>query len=194
MTSTAARSWLLMVLLAALLAACGASAVASPSAMSASMPAATPAATTTAEHGAPDLEAMLPATIAGLATTRTSVSGLPSTAGTTTFPPTHDGMAGMLALVNKTPADLQYAMATTSADPSAPVIYVVHVRGVEAGLVAWMSGVSHASLSEVTVGGKRVQVQPGLEATYVIYEKGELLFLIQDLPVADQPAVLAALP
>lgn len=207
--------------LALIVAACGSSSSASPSA-AATQPAAPsqaantdqPAATddgagatdqpaATDDNGgpgisftpgsAPDLEAMLPATVNGVAFTRTSFSGgsLPAS-----IPLSSDQMSKLLSDNGKTINDFSWAMATPT-DTSAGTVFVIaiQVKGVDGAKVAEAFGGSDSGMKPATVGGKQVQQAGAGGVGAVLYVKGDTAFYILNMGNATlTEGIVAALP
>ena len=156
---------------ALLLAACGGSASPAPSAAAsaASVPAASvPAASdqpSATDNGsapnvslspgsAPELEAMLPSTVNGVAFARTSFGGAAMPAG---MPIGSGDLATFLQQNGKTLADVNIAMATpTDAAKAATFVMAFQVKGVDGAKLADALGATTGNdLTKATVGGKQ---------------------------------------
>jgi hypothetical protein len=201
---------------ALLLAACGGSASPAPSsaASAASTPAAsTPAATEPAATdqpsatdsgsgpgvslspgSAPDLEAMLPSSVNGVAFVRTSFGGAAMPAG---IPIGSSDLATFLQQNGKTLADVNIAMATpTDTAKLATFVMAFQVKGVDGTKLAQTLGATSGSdLTATTVGGKKV-LQAGITGMgVVLYVKGDVVFYVLALGETSlTDGILAALP
>jgi hypothetical protein len=203
---------------ALLLAACGGSASPAPSAAAsaASVPAASdqPSATDQAsasdqpsatDNGsapnvslspgsAPELEAMLPSTVNGVAFARTSFGGAAMPAG---MPIGSGDLATFLQQNGKTLADVNIAMATpTDTAKAATFVMAFQVKGVDGAKLADALGATTGNdLTKATVGGKQV-LQAGISGMgVVLYVKGDVVFYILALGETSlTDGILAALP
>ena len=203
---------------ALLLAACGGSASPAPSAAAsaASVPAASdqPSATDQAsatnqpsatDNGsapnvslspgsAPELEAMLPSTVNGVAFARTSFGGAAMPAG---MPIGSGDLATFLQQNGKTLADVNIAMATpTDTAKAATFVMAFQVKGVDGAKLADALGATTGNdLTKATVGGKQV-LQAGVSGMgVVLYVKGDVVFYILALGETSlTDGILAALP
>jgi len=201
---------------ALLLAACGGSASPAPSAAAsaASVPAASvPAASVPAasdqpsatDNGsapnvslspgsAPELEAMLPSTVNGVAFARTSFGGAAMPAG---MPIGSGDLATFLQQNGKTLADVNIAMATpTDTAKAATFVMAFQVKGVDGAKLADALGATTGNdLTKATVGGKQV-LQAGVSGMgVVLYVKGDVVFYILALGETSlTDGILAALP
>ena len=196
---------------ALLVAACGGSASPAPSAAAsaASQPAASaPAATdqpSATDNGsvpnvslspgsAPELEAMLPSTVNGVAFGRTSFGGAAMPAG---IPIGSGDLATFLQQNGKTLADVNIAMATpTDTAKAATFVMAFQVKGVDGTKLADALGATTGNdLTKATVGGKQV-LQAGVSGMgVVLYVKGDVVFYILALGETSlTDGILAALP
>ena len=202
---------------ALLLAACGGSASPAPSAAAsaASVPAASvPAATdqpsasdqpsamdsgsapnvSLSPGSAPELEAMLPSTVNGVAFARTSFGGAAMPAG---MPIGSGDLATFLQQNGKTLADVNIAMATpTDTAKAATFVMAFQVKGVDGAKLADALGATTGNdLTKATVGGKQV-LQAGISGMgVVLYVKGDVVFYILALGETSlTDGILAALP
>src|SRR5450759_1379397 len=201
---------------ALLLAACGGSASPAPSAAAsaASVPAASqpaasePVATdqpSATDNGsapnvslspgsAPELEAMLPSTVNGVAFARTSFGGAAMPAG---MPSGSGDLATFLQQNGKTLADVNIAMATpTDTAKAATFVMAFQVKGVDGAKLADALGATTGNdLTKATVGGKQV-LQAGVSGMgVVLYVKGDVVFYILALGETSlTDGILAALP
>ena len=196
---------------ALLVAACGGSASPAPSAAAsaASQPAASaPAATdqpSATDNGsvpnvslspgsAPELEAMLPSTVNGVAFARTSFGGAAMPAG---IPIGSGDLATFLQQNGKTLADVNIAMATpTDTAKAATFVMAFQVKGVDGAKLADALGATTGNdLTKATVGGKQV-LQAGVSGMgVVLYVKGDVVFYILALGETSlTDGILAALP
>jgi hypothetical protein len=202
---------------ALLLAACGGSASPAPSAAAsaasapaASQPAAAsePAATdqpSATDNGsapnvslspgsAPELEAMLPSIVNGVAFARTSFGGAAMPAG---MPIGSGDLATFLQQNGKTLADVNIAMATpTDTAKAATFVMAFQVKGVDGAKLADALGATTGNdLTKATVGGKQV-LQAGVSGMgVVLYVKGDVVFYILALGETSlTDGILAALP
>ena len=193
-------------------AACGASAtqagVATPAATAtstsagATSPAGTPAASDAAPSltpgQAPDLEAMLPSSVNGIALTKSSFDGAKAT--------TAISMASLDKILKdngKSLADVREAVASTP-DSAATLISVgaIQIRGVPASALLTLMAASGSVPPTSTIGGKSVIHSGSGGSVSDIYLKDDILFLVM-LYTADatavtdatlEPAILTALP
>jgi len=196
---------------ALLVAACGGSASPAPSAAAsaASQPAASaPAATdqpSATDNGsvpnvslspgsAPELEAMLPSTVNGVAFARTSFGGAAMPAG---IPIGSGDLATFLQQNGKTLADVNIAMATpTDAAKAATFVMAFQIKGVDGTKLADALGATTGNdLTNATVGGKQV-LQAGISGMgVVLYVKGDVVFYILALGETSlTDGIVAALP
>jgi len=202
---------------ALLLAACGGSASPAPSAAAsaASVPAASdqPSATDQAsahqpsatDNGsapnvslspgsAPELEAMLPSTVNGVAFARTSFGGAAMPAG---MPIGSGDLATFLQQNGKTLADVNIAMATpTDTAKAATFVMAFQIKGVDGTKLADALGATTGNdLTNATVGGKQV-LQAGISGMgVVLYVKGDVVFYILALGETSlTDGIVAALP
>jgi hypothetical protein len=143
---------------------------------------------------APELEAMLPSTVKGVAFTKTSFGGgtLPATL------PIDSGEFGTFLKDNgKTLADLSLAMATpTDASKAGTFIMAFQVKGLDASKLAeLLGGGSSGGLQTVTVGGKQVEQTAAGGMGLTLYVKGDVVFYVIALGDASlTEAIIAALP
>jgi len=143
---------------------------------------------------ATELEAMLPATVGGVAFARTSFGGglLPATI------PVDSGELGTFLQANgKTLADVSMAMATpTDPTKAGSFIMAFQVKGVDATKLATMlAGSGDSGLQTATVGGKQVQQAGAAGFGFTLYVKGDVVFYILalgDTSLVD--GIVAALP
>jgi hypothetical protein len=194
---------------ALLLAACGGSASPAPSAAaSAASAASVPAASdqpSASDNGsapnvslspgsAPELEAMLPSTVNGVAFARTSFGGAAMPAG---MPIGSGDLATFLQQNGKTLADVNIAMATpTDTAKAATFVMAFQVKGVDGTKLADALGATTGNdLTKATVGGKQV-LQAGVSGMgVVLYVKGDVVFYILALGETSlTDGILAALP
>jgi len=195
---------------ALLLAACGGSASPAPSAAAsaASVPAASvsaPDQPSAPDNGsapnvslspgsAPELEAMLPSTVNGVAFARTSFGGAAMPAG---MPIGSGDLATFLQQNGKTLADVNIAMATpTDTAKAATFVMAFQVKGVDGAKLADALGATTGNdLTKATVGGKQV-LQAGVSGMgVVLYVKGDVVFYILALGETSlTDGILAALP
>jgi hypothetical protein len=201
--------WALGGALAAILlvAACGGSATPAPSAAAnaaATEEAATeqPAATdngsgpgvSLSPGSAPELEAMLPSSVNGVAFDRTSFGGSAWPVG---IPIGSDDLSKFLQQNGKTLADVSIAMATpTDTSKAGTFVMAFQVKGVDGTKLAQTLGATSGSdLTSATVGGKQV-LQAGIPGMGVIlYVKGDVVFYVLALGDASlTDAIVAALP
>ena len=193
--------------LALLAAACGggAAATATPGSATAASEAPASQAPASADAGsgaglpglpgsAPDLEAMLPSSVNGVAFTKTSFGGgtLPAT-----IPVGSDAMGAFLQANGKTLADVSMAMATaTDASKAGTFVMAFQVKGVDGTKLAEvLAGTSSSDLQTTTVGGKQVQEAGAAGMGFAIYVKGDIVFYILSIGDASlTEGILAALP
>ena len=190
---------------ALLVAACGGSASPAPSAAAsaASQPAASaPSATdngsvpnvSLSPGSAPELEAMLPSTVNGVAFARTSFGGAAMPAG---IPIGSGDLATFLQQNGKTLADVNIAMATpTDAAKAATFVMAFQIKGVDGTKLADALGATTGNdLTKATVGGKQV-LQAGVSGMgVVLYVKGDVVFYILALGETSlTDGIVAALP
>jgi hypothetical protein len=143
---------------------------------------------------APDLEAMLPSNVGGVAFQRTSFGGgaLPAT-----IPVGTDQLGTFLKDSGKTLADLSFAMATpTDTSKAGTFVMAFQVKGADGTKLAEaLAGSSSSDLQTATVGGKQVQQSGAAGMGFTLYVKGDVVFYILafgDASLAN--AIVAALP
>lgn len=200
--------------LALLVAACGGSSTASPSAAasqaaatdqtaSSDQPASTDQAAATDNGGAqvsltpgsaPELEAMLPSTVNGIAFTKSSFGGGSIPAG---IPLGSDQLSQLLKDNGKTVSDFAWAMATPADSASASTFVIAfQVKGVDGNKIADALGAaSGGGMQTATVGGKQVKREGAAGMGAVLYIKNDVVFYILDIGNATlTDAIVAALP
>jgi len=143
---------------------------------------------------APELEAMLPSTVNGVAFARTSFGGAAMPAG---MPIGSGDLATFLQQNGKTLADVNIAMATpTDTAKAATFVMAFQVKGVDGAKLADALGATTGNdLTKATVGGKQV-LQAGVSGMgVVLYVKGDVVFYILALGETSlTDGILAALP
>jgi hypothetical protein len=151
-----------------------------------------PGAAQAVTHDAPELEALLPATLSGTPLDIQSLTGDAYLAGDAWGA----SVTSFLAGVGKLPADLHVAQA---ADPTGAVDVTINLfkaAGVEpaalrdALLAAWKGDNADMKTSTVTIGGEQLtkgDFGPDLDATFLYLHDGA----VYDIETAD-PAIVAA--
>lgn len=192
-----------------LVAACGGSATPAPSAaVEGASPAASAAAASTepaaTDNGsgsngsltgsAPELEAMLPANVNGVAFDRTSFGGSAWPAG---IPIGSSDLDAFLQQSGKSLSDVSIAMATpTDSSKAGTFVMAFQVKGADGTKLADALGATSGSdLTSATVGGKQV-LEAGIPGMGVVfYVKSDIVFYILALGDASlTDAIVAALP
>ncbi len=143
---------------------------------------------------APELEAMLPSSINGVAFQKTSFGGSAWPAG---IPIGQSDLETFLQQNGKSLSDVNVAMATPSDTSKAGTILMAfQVKGVDGTKLAnVLGGTSGSDLTTATVGGKQV-LQAGLPGMgVVLYVKNDVVFYVLALGDASlTDAIVAALP
>ncbi len=150
-------------------------------------------------HDAPDLEAVLPASLDGTAMQFQSVLG----DTLLTDDPWSNSIRSFLTAAGKTPNDLRFAQAY---DPDQAIdisLDVYQVRGVEAAKVrdalvaAWKGDYPDMTISDVTLDGKTLTKGAFAEAdtpSFYIYLRDDLVFDIWSSDDVGATSTLKALP
>jgi hypothetical protein len=137
---------------------------------------------------------MLPASVNGVAFTKSSVGGgiLPAS-----VPVGSDALGAFLTANGKTLADLSFAMATpTDSSKAGSFLMAFQVKGVDGTKLAdLLAGGSFGDLPWATVGGKQVKQMGGSGMGFTLYVKGDVVFYV--FAVGDTSlteGIVAALP
>jgi hypothetical protein len=182
--------------------ASSAPASAAPAASAAAAASEQPAATDNGSTGnggllpgsAPELEAMLPSSVNGVAFERTSFGGAAWPAG---IPIGQSDLETFLQQNGKSLSDVSIAMATpTDTSKAGTFLMAFQVKGVDGTKLAdVLGGTSGSDLTTSTVGGKQV-LQAGLPGMgIVLYVKNDVVFYVLALGDASlTDSIVAALP
>jgi hypothetical protein len=143
---------------------------------------------------APELEAMLPSSVNGVAFQKTSFGGSAWPAG---IPIGQSDLETFLQQNGKSLSDVSIAMATpTDTSKAGTFLMAFQVKGVDGTKLAdVLGGTSGSDLTAATVGGKQV-LQAGLPGMgVVLYVKNDVVFYVLALGDASlTDAIVAALP
>jgi hypothetical protein len=149
-------------------------------------------------HTDPQLEALLPDTIGGVALHRTS----PSIAAQLDADPRAASALSLLRFIGKSSSDIHFARAVDDADPNLCSVYAFQVSGIDARLFGGaianvvLSSVPGAQTSTVNLGGKSVTkaVSPTGGPNAYIYETGDTAFAIETTDESLAAEALGKLP
>ena len=145
-------------------------------------------------HDAPELEALLPATLSGANLVVQSWDG----GGYLSNDPWSASMLAFLTAACKTPADLHVAQAYDPDQGIDALVYVYQVDGLDGAafrdalFAAWKGDFPEMTVSQVTLGGKDITKGAfGDEAVgSYVYVDGEFVY---DIETADESLAVAAL-
>lgn len=143
---------------------------------------------------APELEAMLPSNVNGVAFAKTSFGGgiLPAT-----VPVGEDELGQFLQDNGKSLADVSLAIATpTDSSKAGTFVMAFQVKGVDGTKLAEaLAGTSSSDLQQATVGGKQVLQAGAAGMGFALYVKGDVVFYILSFGDASlTEGIVAALP
>ena len=167
-----------------------ASPVGSPAAIpSPSIPSVSPAAGSDAE-----LEAMLPASVNGVAYTRRSFDGETIPGSGASIDSTR--LAPVLARYGRTLADVRYAEATPtdSGAPETAMVIALQVAGVPAADWIADTGTNLSAMTRTTIAGKQVLRSAGEGYPVILYTKDDVLFEVLLAGDDTAAAIVGALP